>query len=329
MRVFSKVVETGSFARAADALGIARPSVTVTIQNLEAYLKTQLINRSTRRFNVTADGCVFYKHCSRVLSDLSEIDDMFNVASPRSQTRLRISMPGYVAKHIVAPRLDEFHSTHPDIHLALNIAETRADTATYGMSDCVILTAPLPDSDFVAKPLMDLPLITAGAEAYLRQRGTPISPSDLTEHTGIQSGALTLRHCEMNFADESTLSRVRLISRLAVDDNDAAVACAACGLGLVQTFRFIAQAYIASGQLLEVLPDFCPPPVTIFAMYRKGDQRGRAAREIIDWLHQIFDESPLLRASASSRPDQSLNSRDTPHGKFCGTHGDSRPLVTT
>jgi LysR family transcriptional regulator, regulator for bpeEF and oprC len=327
MLVFAKVVETGSFARAADALGLARPSITVTIQNLESYLKTQLVQRSTRQLNVTADGETFYRHCTRVLSDVSEIEDCFNIKGSETRGRLRIALPAYVAKKFVVPRLCEFRDAYRDIDLALTIVEPTADISVAG-ADCLVRLGPLPDSNLVARPLATLQIATVASEDYLRRYGIPRTPEELASHAGIRHGASITRHCEMSFRRATESVHIRLSSQIAVDDTETAIACAASGLGVVQSFRFLIQPYIISGQLLEILPEQCPTSAPLFTIYPKTDHRSRALRTFVDWLHRVFQQAPALRIHANSLPDillspQVTNLATPSHER----HGEAKPLL--
>lgn len=267
MLVFAKVVETGSFAKAADTLGLARPSVTVTIRNLESYLNAQLIRRSTRQLNVTAGGEAFYQHCTRVLTDVAKFEDEFRAECDTPRGKLRIEMPAYVAKNFLAPRLAEFQDRYPEIELILSVGELSA-TIAQNVADCTLRLGPLPDSSLLARPLGSLPLVTVASERYLRGHGIPISVRSFGSHVGIrQFTAGSNRYCEISFGAGTDSVSVRLGSQLAVTDAEVALAYAANGLGIVQSFQFLAQPYRSSGQLLELFPECRPDPTTLFAVF--------------------------------------------------------------
>lgn len=294
MSVFVKVVESGSFSRAADALGVGRPTVTRTIQNLESYLNAQLFQRSTRQVSITAEGERYYQKCMQLIDDLSDLEQSFSVRRVDIEGRLRIAMPAYVAKHFVIPRLEGFKVDHPNIQVSLAISEPKAEISPTG-ADCVLMLGPLPDSDLVARPLAKFQRITAVSEAFLRRCGVPAKLVDLQSFGGIRHGVCAGRHCDMSFLAASQPVHIRLQTQLAVDDTEAAIACAASGLGIVQTLRFLAQPYLASGQLLEIFPEHCPPAQSLFAVYPKMNHRSRALQAFVEWIHKVFEQSPALR----------------------------------
>src|SRR5260370_33165420 len=119
MKVFAKVVETSSFTRAADVLDLPRASVTVIIQQLEAHLRVRLLQRTTRRLNLTADGAAYYERCVRILADIEEAESSFENAGKAPRGKLRIDMPGALGRMTGIPTIHEFHPRYPGTNLLL------------------------------------------------------------------------------------------------------------------------------------------------------------------------------------------------------------------
>src|ERR1700730_4097333 len=115
MQVFVRVVDSNSFSKAADMLDMPRASVSTIIQNLEALLGVRLLQRTTRRLNLTPDGAAYYEHCVRILADIEEIEASFLDGSKRPRGKLRVDMPGAIGKMILLPALCEFRHRYPDI----------------------------------------------------------------------------------------------------------------------------------------------------------------------------------------------------------------------
>src|SRR5476651_2204828 len=133
MQVFTRVVDTNSFSRAADTMDMPRASVTTIIQNLEAFLNVRLLQRTTRRLNLTPEGAAYYERCVRVLADIEEMESTFVKSETGPRGKLRIDMPGSIGRLIVMPELDDFQSRYPDIELMLGFGERPVDLIQEGV----------------------------------------------------------------------------------------------------------------------------------------------------------------------------------------------------
>src|SRR5471030_508015 len=135
MRIFTKVVESKSFTRAADMLDIPRASVSVTIQQLEALLKVRLLQRTTRRVSLTPDGATYYENCMRVLADIEDIESSLSGTGKAPQGKLRVDMPGALGRMVVMPKIREFHTRYPGIELMVGfgVQACRSDTRRSGL----------------------------------------------------------------------------------------------------------------------------------------------------------------------------------------------------
>src|SRR3569832_963351 len=127
MQVFTRVVDTNSFTRAAETLDLPRASVTTIIQNLEAFLGTRLMHRTTRRLSLTPDGAAYYERCVRILADVEETEASFQSGNKKPHGKLRIDMPGSIGRLLVIPQQCEFHTRYPDIDLSVRQAELQVD----------------------------------------------------------------------------------------------------------------------------------------------------------------------------------------------------------
>jgi LysR family transcriptional regulator, regulator for bpeEF and oprC len=127
MQVFTRVVDTNSFTRAAETLDLPRASVTTIIQNLEAFLGKRLMHRTTRRLSLTPDGAAYYERCVRILADVEETEASFQSGNKKPHGKLRIDMPGSIGRLLVIPSLCEFHTRYPDIDLQLGLTDRPVD----------------------------------------------------------------------------------------------------------------------------------------------------------------------------------------------------------
>lgn len=181
MQLFIKVAELESFSRAADFFALPKGSVSRQIQALEHQLGTQLLQRTTRRVKLTPEGMTYYQRAKDVLSNLSELDGLFQQDATSISGKLRIDIPPGIAKSLLLPRLSEFLYLHPGIELELSSHDRPVDILHDGF-DCVIRTGALPEDGVIARPLGKLTMVNCASPHYLTRFGYPQSPDDLTSH---------------------------------------------------------------------------------------------------------------------------------------------------
>ncbi|HEY0341280.1 MAG TPA: LysR family transcriptional regulator, partial [Steroidobacteraceae bacterium] len=166
LRVFVRIAEAGAFSKAADSLNIPRPTVTKLVQELEAHLGVKLLQRTTRRVTVTAEGAAYYERAVRLVSEVEDMDA--RAAHTRSQPRgrLRIDIGSSLANLILIPALPNFRARYPDIQIHLGVSDRPIDLIGEGV-DCVIRAGVLADSSLMAKRIAELDYITCASPAYL------------------------------------------------------------------------------------------------------------------------------------------------------------------
>src|SRR5690606_15983239 len=157
MQAFARVVETGSFTKAAATLHMNRASVTQLIQQLEARLRVRLLNRTTRKVNVTAGGAAYYERVIRLLADMDDAETSLSAASAVPRGRLRVDVPSPLASMILIPALPAFHQRYPEIQLDLGVSDRYVDLIGDNV-DCVVRGGTISDQSLVARHLGDLPL---------------------------------------------------------------------------------------------------------------------------------------------------------------------------
>jgi LysR family transcriptional regulator, regulator for bpeEF and oprC len=294
MKVFTRVAETGSFSRAADALNMSRAAATIIIQQLEEHLKVRLLQRTTRRVNLTADGAAYYENCVRILSDIEETESAFSVAAPRPRGKLRIDMPTALGKKLVMPGLFEFHARYPDIELMIGFGDRPVDLIQESI-DCVVRVGVLQDSSLVARRIGLYQAVTVASPAYLLDHGIPGTIEDLQAHQAVNYfWGRTGRAMDMTFVVDNRTVVVKMSGMIAVNDTEAYVASCLKGLGLIQAPLFLALPYLASGELVEVLSQWKPAAMPISAVYPHNRHLSPAVRVFVDWLAELFEHSPLL-----------------------------------
>lgn len=294
MQVFTRVVDTNSFTRAAETLDLPRASVTTIIQNLEAFLGTRLMHRTTRRLSLTPDGAAYYERCVRILADVEETEASFQSGNKKPHGKLRIDMPGSIGRLLVIPSLCEFHTRYPDIDLQLGLTDRPVDLLQEGV-DCVVRVGALQDSSLVARRIGLFEGVTCAAPDYIERAGMPTSLEDLENHKAVNYfSSRTGRTIDWAFMVDGKEVEVKMKSIVSVNDADAYVTCGLEGFGLIQPALFMVLPHLRSGQLVEVLPELKPLPMPISAVYPHSRHLSPKVRVFVDWIAELFDRCPLL-----------------------------------
>ena len=299
MRIFVRVVEAGTFTRAADSLNLPKATVTKHVQALEERLRVKLLNRTTRRVTVTPDGAAYYDRTVRLLTDLDDIEASMTNARANPRGRLRIDVGTSVAQLLIIPHLSEFHARYPDIQVDLGVSDRTVDLIGDNV-DCVIRGGELSDQSLVARRIGNLEFITAAAPAYLERKGTPTHPLEIEEkHASViyfspQSG----RHYPLEFRRGDESIDVTGPYQLSVNESNAYVTSIVAGLGIGQITSWQAQRYLASGALVQLLPDWTQPLLPVYVVYPPNRHLSAKVRAFVDWAAELFQREDHLQRKA-------------------------------
>ncbi len=282
MRVFTRIVELGGFAKAADSLQSPRASVTVLIKQLEAHLGVQLLHRTTRQVSPTLDGAAYYQRCVSLLTDLEEAEGLFKSSQPKGT--LRVEMPAAVGRLVVLPALPEFTQRYPLIELEIGLNDRPVDLIREGV-DCVIRGGLTLNDSLVARPLVQMDQVTCASPGYLRAHGVPHSLDDLSGHQVVEYfSSVSGKRYGLEFQMGDEVRRVDLPKRLAVNSAEGYLAACVAGYGLVQTPHYHVAQLLREGRLQEVLSDCLPPRLALTALYPQHRQLSPRVRVFVDWL---------------------------------------------
>ncbi|CAM2151526.1 Uncharacterized HTH-type transcriptional regulator YhjC [Pararobbsia alpina] len=300
MQVFTRVVESNSFSRAADTLDMPRASVSTIIQNLESFLGVRLLQRTTRRLNLTPDGAAYYERCVRILADIEETESAFHEGSKTPRGRLRIDMPPSIGKLMLLPALPDFRARYPDIELVIGMGDKPVDLIQEGV-DCVLRVGTLQDSSLVARRIGVFQGVTCASPGYLERHGEPHTLEDLQNHMAVNYfSSRTGRVIDMDFMVNEQATEIKVPSTIAVNDAEAYMSCGVDGYGIIQPARFMALPYLRSGQLKEILPQWKPQPMPISAVYPHNRHLSSKVRVFVEWVAEIFERCPLLQGQDES-----------------------------
>jgi DNA-binding transcriptional LysR family regulator len=281
-----RVAELGSFTRASEQLGLSKARASVRIQELEAELGSRLLLRSTRALRLTEDGEQFLPRAKRLVLDADELATMFQAPSTL-RGRVRIDLPIRFARDHVIPRLPEFMASHPQIELLLSTTDRHVDVIREGF-DCVLRVGALPDSGLVARRLGLLPMVNCASPAYLRKYGVPKTLSDLDRHwlidysTTLGGARPTFEYREGNRYRERPMQ-----SLITVNGTDAYQAACVAGLGIIQVPRLGTRASLATGELVEILPEFECARMPVSLIQGHASRVREPVRAVMAWLTQV------------------------------------------
>jgi LysR family transcriptional regulator, regulator for bpeEF and oprC len=295
MEAFMRVVEAGTFTKAADVLDMPKPTLTRLIQMLEAHLQAKLLNRTTRRVTVTADGAAYYDRVVRLLSDVEDIESNLSGAKAAPRGRLRVDVNASVAHMLLIPALAEFHRKYPDIQIDLGVSDRRVDLAAEGV-DCVVQSGEVADQSLVARRIGDFHLLVCASPEYLQRHGTPRHPRD------IEAGHVVVNSFERGSAKAQPFSFMKGTERrevqgrqlLSVSDSNAALTAGLNGIGIIRTTTFMAQPYIDVGKLKPLLVDWCTDSLPVHVVYPPNRHQSARLRVFVDWVADLFARSNLM-----------------------------------
>jgi DNA-binding transcriptional LysR family regulator len=302
MKAFTRVVEAGTFTKAADSLNVPKAQVTRQVQALEQELKTLLLNRTTRRVTVTNEGAAYYDRAVRVLDDIEELESSLSHAQVNPRGKLRIDVPSAVANFILMPALEDFCTRYPDIQIQVGVSDKPVDLIAENV-DCVIRAGQVTDESLVARRIAEVRRVVVASPGYLKRFGLPQHPSDLEDerHRVLSYFAFgsEIRTYVLQRGDE----RHELHPKVSVAVNDAStmLAAAVAGLGIARTSCFMAARHVANGELQLLLPEWHAGSVPVFVVYPPNRHVTAKLRVFVDWVADLFGRllpTPLPVAAA-------------------------------
>ncbi|KAB0641053.1 LysR family transcriptional regulator [Burkholderia latens] len=290
MRIFARVAHLGSFTKAAEQLQLPRPTVSNAVQYLEKHLKVRLLQRTTRRVALTAEGATYYERCTRLLADLDDAETLFDDAGASPRGAIRVDLPERFAVNQVIPALPDFHARYPDLHVVLGTTDRFVDLVADGV-DCAVRVGVLSDTSLVARRIGELAQINCASPAYLAQHGTPRSPDDLPDHVAVgYFSSRTGRELDWEYLDmdSGALQTLKMRSVVAVNSSQAYLACCVAGLGLIQAPREGLAPLLEDGSLVEVLPEWQAPPLPVSVVFPHSRHLAPRVRIFVDWLAETL-----------------------------------------
>ncbi|WP_148863768.1 LysR family transcriptional regulator [Marinobacter fonticola] len=308
MLAFVRVVETGSFTKAAETLHMSKTSVTQHVQYLEGRLRVKLLNRTTRKVNVTAAGAAYYERVVKLLGDLDDAETGLSNASMSPRGRLRVDVPTPLARMILLPALPEFHARYPDIQLDMGVSDRMVDLIDEGV-DCVVRGGELTGLSLVARRVGDLRLGVYAAPSYLESAGLPSHPRELAAPDHYIVGfSWTIANGVSPYAMRRNGEVVKMHGRyvVAVDDGNAYLAAGLAGLGVLWLPDYMAKAHVVRGELVRLFEDWHLDPLPMYVAFPANRYVSAKLRVFIDWVSALMAQHAPIADRRGLESDNEL-----------------------
>jgi len=304
LQAFARVVEAGSFTKAAQTLHLSKTTVTQLVQQLEARLRIKLLHRTTRRVTVTPEGAAYYERVVRVLADLAEADAGLASVSAAPSGRLRVDVPSPFARLILMPALPAFHARYPEIQIDMGVSDRVVDVIGDNV-DCVLRGGEVTVPSLIARRVGDLQLGIYAAPGYLLRVGTPTHPSELEGDTPhcivgfLRSSSGRVMTMPMQGGRGAVAETVEVRGRyvVAVDDGNAYLAAGLAGLGVLWLPRYMADPHVARGELVPLLDGWAIDPMPIYLAYPPTRHVSAKLRVFMDWIDELMACNPFISTS--------------------------------
>jgi DNA-binding transcriptional LysR family regulator len=285
---FVRVAELGSFTKAADALDLPKASISLAVQQLENKLGTQLLHRTTRKVQLTPDGQIFYDRGKDILTEMDELESLFQSGDANISGHIRVDMSFPMARNVVIPALPEFLCRYPNLQIDLSSTDHRVDLISEGF-DCVIRTGKLTDSGLIVRHLGEMTQTNFASPSYLDQYGEPKHPEELHKHWLIHYAVNSSAKSDaFEYWDGNMLQRISMRSKVSVNNVDAYRAVCVAGLGITQAPKLGARHLLENGILVEILKDYRAPAMPVSLLYPHRRNLSKRMRIFMDWLSELI-----------------------------------------
>lgn len=292
--VLAAIVEGGSFARAADALGLSRSGVSRAVARLESSIGVRLLDRTTRSVMLTDEGRRLYGEIGPLLSGIEDAFTQTAGSSTVVRGRLRVNVDAFFSRMMLAPHVGRFLALYPEISLELVTRDQLGDLVGEGFDIAVRFGQP-PSSSLIARKLFETRTVTVASPAYIKKRGQPKTPADLAEHDCIQvrnslTGELM---SEWQYRRGRKTETVKTGGRLLVTEAGTMLGACLAGVGIARIKAIGVREQLAKGSLVELLPDYPAETFPLYALYPSNHLPAAKVRAFIDFVAEIIKSQGL------------------------------------
>lgn len=292
MKIVVEVAERKSFSRASQHLRLSPPVATRAVANLEDRLGVKLFNRTTRQVKLTEVGANYVADAKRILEEMERIEAAATGSHDKPKGHLCITAPVLFGEKHVAPIITEYLSLYPEVSLMASLLDRNVNLLDEGI-DVAIRIGPLQDASHFAVRVGMVCRVVVGAPSYIETYGMPETPKDLVNHQIIQASTVEAT-TNWRFGPENQSQQVKVMPRLVINQNAAAVRAAKLGLGLSRLMSYQVTDAIEEGTLLRVLRDFETEALPVHVVHLQGRRANAKTRAFVDLAVQRLRENPFV-----------------------------------
>lgn len=294
IRLFVRVVDLGSFSKAAADMGIGQPSATKLVAQLEAKLGSRLLHRSTHGVTPTEIGQLYYEKCKLIAHHVDEAESVAALLQSQVRGGLRISTSVAFGRRVLVPLVMDFMKANPQLQIELSFEDRYVDLVAQGV-DVAIRMGRLADSSLGARFLGINPWALVASADYLARRGTPQLPSDLSQHDALIYSTVQGDARWVFTGPDGAVQPMSVRGPLRSNNLSALLAAARGGMGLAALPWYVARESVNNGSVQAVLADWSLPSQEIHAVYPSPRQVPAKVTRFVEWLQQRMDEDGWSR----------------------------------
>ena len=288
MAVFVKASDLGSFAAAAEAMGMSPQMVAKHVVFLEDRLGTTLLHRTTRRQSLTEVGRAYYDRCKQLLTEVEAAESIAQDMRSQPKGVLRVNAPVTFGAFSLAPFVTRYLDRYPDMQIDLTLNDRFVDPLDEGY-EVMVRVGEVDDTSLIAHPLAPYRLIACASPDYLARRGTPRTPAELELHDCLPYAYWSPSiPCRWQFTRKGRTEDVRASGRIRSNDWKALLHAAKAGFGVTLGPESVLDAEIAAGYLVRVLPDYEGPARPMHVLYPAGRRPTVKVRSFVDAIIEEF-----------------------------------------
>jgi DNA-binding transcriptional LysR family regulator len=296
MSVFVAVAEEESFAGGARRLSISPPAVTRAVAMLEERLGIKLLTRTTRFVRATDAGLRYLDSARRILAEADEADEAAAGVHSTPRGQLAVTAPVLFGRMYVMPGIVDYLKQYPDVSMSAVFLDRVVNLLEEGL-DVGVRIGELPDSTMRAIRVGSVRRVLCASPEYLQKHSAPKEPPDIAGHTIISASPVT-PSIEWRFGAGKQVVTVKVLPRLSVTNNDAAIQAALQGFGIARLMSYQVASHVATGQLKRILADWEPPPLPIHVMHLEARQASAKVRSFVELLvDQLKGNSALTESN--------------------------------
>jgi len=287
---FVRVVETGSFARAADRLGVSVSAVSRHVADLESHLGVRLLNRTTRRLSLTESGRAFHERSVQLLADLEEAEEAAGAGARVPRGTLRMTCGTTFGTHYVADAVAAYAALHPQVRFDVDLSDRMIDLVEEGF-DLALRIGTVASPALIVRRIGTTSLVCCASPAYLARHGTPRVPADLAHHRCLTYAYAPERDV-WRFRGPDGEHAVTVSGPARANNGEMLTALAVAGMGVHLEPDIVVAAHVRSGTLVRLLSEYKPASMPIQAVYPSRRHLSAKVRSFIDFIAARFAEAP-------------------------------------